>query len=130
MDTIFVRVSCYVWSQGWSSSIKYCLFPGPPFIRPMSNVTAIANNNVRIRCRATGSPLQSVIWVQGKECNDLMQWFLSGSLSPIMYFKVKIRKFLGQMNFSKIYLTCNQIYINEIWREYYLWFCFKMGYVD
>ncbi|XP_022256217.1 Down syndrome cell adhesion molecule-like protein Dscam2 isoform X3 [Limulus polyphemus] len=38
---------------------------GPPFIRPMRDVSAVAGENLYLRCHAAGYPINSIIWYKG-----------------------------------------------------------------
>ncbi|XP_014672719.1 PREDICTED: Down syndrome cell adhesion molecule-like protein Dscam2 [Priapulus caudatus] len=38
---------------------------GPPFIRPMPDITAVANKNLTIKCHVSGHPIESVTWEKG-----------------------------------------------------------------
>lgn len=38
------------------------VFPGPPRIRPMKNITAVAGRNTFINCRVIGYPYYSINW--------------------------------------------------------------------
>lgn len=39
---------------------------GPPFIRPMSNLTALSGQTVHIYCPYAGHPIQGIHWIKGK----------------------------------------------------------------
>lgn len=45
------------------------LFPGSPYIRPMTNSTVIAGENAILRCPVTGYPIESITWEKGRMWN-------------------------------------------------------------
>lgn len=38
---------------------------GPPFIKPVGNVTVLSGASIAIRCPVTGYPIQRVSWLKG-----------------------------------------------------------------
>lgn len=39
---------------------------GPPFVRPMKNISAVAGESMVLNCPATGYPIESIHWERGK----------------------------------------------------------------
>lgn len=39
---------------------------GPPFVRPMSNATAVAGDTLELTCPVGGYPIESIRWEKGK----------------------------------------------------------------
>lgn len=38
---------------------------GPPFIKPVGNVSVLAGKSIAIRCPVTGYPIQRISWLKG-----------------------------------------------------------------
>lgn len=38
---------------------------GPPFIKPLGNITVLSGNSLVIRCPVTGYPIQRISWLKG-----------------------------------------------------------------
>ena len=45
--------------------IMYFFFQGPPHVRPLPNITAIAETNLYIDCHVVGYPIQTISWYKG-----------------------------------------------------------------
>ena len=39
---------------------------GPPFIKPLGNITVLSGDTLTIRCPVTGYPISSIYWMKGK----------------------------------------------------------------
>ena len=39
---------------------------GAPYVRPMPNVTAVANEDLTMKCHVTGYPIHEIKWFKGK----------------------------------------------------------------
>uniref|UniRef100_T1JIV1 Ig-like domain-containing protein n=1 Tax=Strigamia maritima TaxID=126957 RepID=T1JIV1_STRMM len=56
---------------------------GPPYIRPLSNVSVVAGRTAHIRCRVSGHPVESVFWKRGGSVlpiNHRQKVYSNGSL--------------------------------------------------
>jgi len=40
---------------------------GPPFIKPLGNITVLSGDSLSIRCPVTGFPIQKLVWTKGKQ---------------------------------------------------------------
>ena len=43
---------------------------GPPFIKPLGNITVLSGDSLSIRCPVTGFPIQKLLWTKGKISNS------------------------------------------------------------
>lgn len=41
-------------------------FGGPPVVRVMPNVSAVAGRDAVLKCKAAGYPIDSIYWIKGE----------------------------------------------------------------
>lgn len=58
---------------------------GQPYIREMPKVTAVAGNDLNIKCPVAGYPIEAITWERGKLMNNLTKQTCNPETYKIIY---------------------------------------------
>ena len=78
-------------------SINVIFCSGEPFIKPLGNVTVLANSVLQLHCHVSGYPVKEILWMTGT-------FTFSFTPHPIRVITVVLRTFAQELGCLWIYL--------------------------